>query len=40
MALKDILTEALKAVDEAEIPSELREIAFGKAKNIAAMSIT
>jgi hypothetical protein len=36
MALKDILAEALKAVDEAEIPSELREIAFGKAIDLVA----
>jgi hypothetical protein len=36
MTLKDILAEALRAVEEAEIPGELREIAFAKAIDLAA----
>src|SRR3977135_188361 len=40
MAIKDILNEALKAVNEAGIPAELREIAFGKAIDLVASTAT
>jgi hypothetical protein len=36
MELKDVLAEALRAVNDAEIPPELREIAFAKAIDLAA----
>jgi hypothetical protein len=36
MELKEVLAEALRAVNEAEIPTELREIAFAKAIDLAA----
>ncbi len=36
MTLSDILVEALRAVEEAKVPPELREIAFAKAIDLAA----
>ncbi len=36
MTLREILTEALRAVEEARVPAELREIAFAKAIDLAA----
>jgi hypothetical protein len=36
MELKEVLAQALRAVNEAEIPTELREIAFAKAIDLAA----